>query len=72
MRIRMLCAWDVRGVKTAGNVGMVNQRKQLQVWSADPIPVSLSQVDVDQCFVLDWAHGDEFVSLLNRYKCGGY
>lgn len=49
-----------RGVEAARDVGLVDHGQEFEVGSAGPVAVGFAEVDVQEGFVLDWAHGAGF------------
>ena len=47
---------NARGVEAAGDVGVVDEWEELFVRAAGPVAVCLTEVDVDEGFVLDGGH----------------
>jgi len=48
---------DSRGVEAARDVGLVDHGEEFEVGPASPVAVGLAEVDVQEGFVLDGAHG---------------
>lgn len=48
------------GVEAARDVGLVDHGQEFEVGSAGPVAVGFAEVDVQEGFVLDWAHGAGF------------
>lgn len=51
-------------MEAARDVGLVDHGQEFEVGPAGPVAVGFAEVDVQEGFVLDWAHGAGLLFLL--------